>query len=371
MRIAIDLTSLADNFSGIERFALNISKELITLDKINNYILIFKNSVHEEFKKFIDSENVEVKVLKGNKKLYFNQVILMRNLYKIKADRYLFFAFQSPILFRRKGIINTIHDLTPWDYPNTMKLLSKIYFKISILDSIKKSKEIITVSEFSKRRIKEKFNSNSNLIYCGISDVFLNKENNYEESEVILNKYGIQNDYLMCLCTLEPRKNIDILVKSFIELKDEHKISDDCKLVLVGRRGWKVEKLINEISSEYSKDIIVTGFVDDEDIPLIYKKSKCFVFPSLYEGFGIPVLEAMSMGTPVVASNTSAIPEVLGKDYKYMFENNNKEDLKKKILEMLALDKDELKVISTKEKEKSKEFCWRSEAEKVLTLLKR
>ena len=284
----------------------------------------------------------------------------------------MFLAFQSPILFRKEGIVNSVHDLTPWDYPNTMKLLSKIYFKIAILNAVKKSKDIITISEFSQQRIKEKFNLHSSLIYCGISDVFLNNMDvEYEDSQAVLNKYGIKNEYLMCLCTLEPRKNIEILVKSFIELKDEHKINSDCKLVLVGRRGWKIEKLIDEINSEYSKDIIVTGFVDDEDIPLIYKKAKSFIFPSLYEGFGIPVLEAMSMGTPVIASNTSAIPEVLGKSYKYMFENNNKYDLKKKILEMLALNEDELRKLSMKEKEKSKEFCWRSEAEKVLTLLNR
>ena len=312
MKIAVDLTSLADNFSGIERFALSISKELIRIDKVNKYILIFKNNVNDEFESFLNEDNVEVRVLKGRGKLYFNQVTLMKNLYKIKADKYLFLAFQSPILFRKSGIINTVHDLTSWDYPNTMKRLSKMYFKISILDAIKKSQNIITISKFSQRRIKEKFNLDTWLIYCGISDTFLKADYQEDENDQkILSKYGIKNKYLMCLCTLEPRKNIEILVESFIELKIDEKIDFNCKLVLVGRRGWKIDKLIDEINSEYNKDIIITGFVDEKDIPVIYRNSLCFVFPSLYEGFGIPVLEAMNMGALVIASNTSSIPEVL------------------------------------------------------------
>ena len=105
MKILIDLTSLDDNFSGIERYALNISKQMIIQDDKNNYILVFKNNIHEEFKKFRNRKNVKFKIIKGKNKLIFNQLILPYYLYKFKCDKYLFLAFPSPILFKKRGII--------------------------------------------------------------------------------------------------------------------------------------------------------------------------------------------------------------------------------------------------------------------------
>ena len=104
MKILIDLTSLADNFSGIERYALNISKEMIKQDKVNKYILVFKNQIHKEFDEFINDNNIDIKIIKGKNKLIFNQIILPYYLYSIKADRYLFLAFPSPVFFRKKEL---------------------------------------------------------------------------------------------------------------------------------------------------------------------------------------------------------------------------------------------------------------------------
>lgn len=369
MKIVLDLTSLADNFSGIERYALNISEQLISLDSNNNYILLFKNSVHEIFKKYEKNSNVEFKVIKGKNKLFFNQIILLIELFKIKADKYLFMAFPNPILFRKNGIINTIHDLTAWDYPDTMKFTSRIYFKASIRNAIKTSEKILTVSQFSKSRIIDKFNAKYvNVIYNGVSDIFIeaSKNVNFKLDDRIREKYNLPENYLMCLCTLEPRKNIELLVKSYVELRKENNI--DLKLVLVGRKGWKVDELLKNINSKYSKDIIVTGFVDDEDLPQIYIGSKCFIFPSLYEGFGIPVIEAMSLGVPVIVSDTSSLPEVVGK-CGMLFSNNNKEDLKLKINEFINMSKEEVRELSLKEIERAKLFNWKRESKKLIKSL--
>ena len=369
MKIAIDLTSLNDNFSGIERYALNISKEMIRNDKVNTYVLIFKNEIYPAYESLIDGKRIVAEVVKGKNRLIFSQLTLAKYLYKIKADRYLFLAFPSPILFRKKGIINTVHDLTAWDYPATMKNLSRVYFKIGIINAIKLSKKIITVSEFSRRRIIEKFKCNNvNIIYNGISEVFLNSDKNIREEYIlkIKDKYGLPAEYLMCLCTLEPRKNIQLLIKSYVELRNEGKM--DLKLVLVGRKGWKIEKLLNEINTKYSKDIIVTGFIDDKDLPIIYKKSSCFIFPSLYEGFGIPVIEAMYMNVPVICSNTSSLPEVV-KGCGILFDNNNKEDLKRKIVKFTKMNKEEICNMTKLAKRRAQEFSWRSEAIKLIELL--
>lgn len=370
MKIVIDLTALADNFSGIERYALNISKEMIKNDKKNKYILIFKNSVHPSFNNIKDGKNVELKVLYGEGRIFFSQIKLTKALYKIKADRYLFLAFPGPIFFRRRGIINAIHDLTAWDCPETMKFLSRIYFKVGILNAIRISKNIITVSEFSKKRIMEKFNINNvDIIYNGISEVFIeNKETiNDKKNSKIKKKYSLPDKYFMCLCTLEPRKNIELLIRAFIELKQCGKIDE--KLVLVGRKGWKIEKLLEEVNDKYRNEINITGFVDDMDLPSIYAMAECFIFPSLYEGFGIPVIEAMYMRVPVICSNTSALPEVVD-GTGILFENNNKEDLKNKIIYYLN-GSTHKGIFIEKAYERAKRFKWGNEAQKLIKLVNR
>lgn len=369
MKILIDLTSLADNFSGIERYALNISKQMIVNNNENEYILFFKNKIHEEFTEFTNCENIEYKIIHGNNRLVFNQLILPYELYKINADKYLFLAFPSPIIFRKKGIINTIHDLTCWDYPETMKKSSKIYFQKSITNAIKVSEKIITVSKFSKKRIEEKFgNKNVYIVYNGVSDVFIKSFNEKKKLENdIFVRYNLPKKYIMCLCTLEPRKNIKLLVDAYIELRKENKIT--LNLVLVGRKGWKVENLLNTIQEKYRKGIVVTGFVDDNDLPQIYKNAEMFIFPSLYEGFGIPVIEAMFMNIPVICSNTSALPEVICCN-KLLFENNNKSDLKDKILSLINMEIEEVDTIKLLGKEKANKFKWSNESIKLSDFLK-
>ena len=369
MKIVIDLTSLADNFSGIERYTLNISKEMIKIDKKNQYILIFKNSVHPSFNSIKDRKNVEVKILYGEGRVFFSQIKLAKALYKIKADRYLFLAFPGPILFRRRGIINAIHDLTAWDYPETMKFLSRIYFKAGILNAIRTSKNIITVSEFSKKGIMEKFNINNiDIIYNGISEVFIeNKETmNDTKKSKVKKKYSLPDKYFMCLCTLEPRKNIELLIRAFLELKQCNKIDE--KLVLVGRKGWKIEKLLEEVNDKYRNEIIVTGFVDDMDLPSIYSMAECFIFPSLYEGFGIPVIEAMYMNVPVICSDSSSLPEVVNGN-GILFKNNDKEDLKRRIIDFKNENDVILSDFMIKAKNRAESFRWDKEARKLIDLL--
>lgn len=120
---------------------------------------------------------------------------------------------------------------------------------------------------------------------------------------------------LTCVATLEPRKNLPFLVESYIELLEENDI--DVSLVFAGRKGWKIEAFLDIIESKYRKYIIVTGFIEDEDLPYIYKMADCFVFPSIYEGFGMPPLEALFVGTKALASDIEVLREVLGDEAEY------------------------------------------------------
>lgn len=366
MKILIDLTSLADNFSGIERYAACISYEMI-LESQDKYILLFKGSVHPIFEEFRNNNRIELVVLSACKKLLFNQIRLPKEIYKFKADWYLFLAFPVPVLLFKKNMISTIHDICCWDCPETMTRMSKWYFKISHRVALKKCRNIITISEFSKKRIKDRLNYPDNkilLIYCGISDSFHTQ--NYGASEIkrIKDKYKLPSNYILSLSTLEPRKNLKLLVDAYSELYNNNNI--DYELVLAGRKGWKMDNFLNGYSKTIVSHIHFTGFIDDEDLPLVYSLADLFVFPSKYEGFGIPPLESMACGTPVISSDSSSMPEVLG-DAAVYFKSEDKESLKVKIEEFLRNPINTCSIC--KGKERAKEFSWIEQANKLLTLL--
>ena len=322
MKIVIDLTAISYHLSGIERYALCISEKILKQDKLNQYILVFRNNVDDTFLGLIDEKRIKTIVLKGNNKFLFYQWTLYKELSKIDADKFLFFSFNSPILFRKKGIINTIHDMGPWDASEGMKILQKWYWKISMINASKVSEKILTVSVFSKHRIKEILNIKDDLIYVIPSGVYdnLNKAGDIMPFEKIKTKYKLPSKYIMNLSTIEPRKNLQLLLSAFSKVKN--KVEYD--LVLVGRKGWNMDSICEQYKLQ--NRIHITGFVEDKDISSIYQNSLCFVFTSLYEGFGLPPLEALALGTPVISSNAASLPEVL-MDRATYFESNNENEL--------------------------------------------
>lgn len=356
--VVIDLTSLADNFSGIERFALSITSQLIKNDNIK-FILVFKNKIHDLFDK--NMTNVQKIVIKGNNKLIFNQFVLPLKLARIKADIFLFLAFPAPFLFFRKNAVSAIHDMGCWDCPQTNKWWMNIYFRILYRKAASFNKKIITVSEFSKNRIQDILHvkcQNIHVIYNGISDVFLRFEHDERQQALVTKKYNLPDDYILCLSTIEPRKNIKLLVDTYgTILQEERRVPYD--LVLAGRNGWK-NKDLYEQCQEFKNRIHFTGFIDDQDLPYVYCGARCFVFPSIYEGFGIPPIEALVCGVNVLSSNAASLPEIL-QDKAVYFENNDRHDLKNKLLELLEKTQQE-KNYATDIKHK---YNWKEQANRL------
>jgi glycosyltransferase involved in cell wall biosynthesis len=151
--------------------------------------------------------------------------------------------------------------------------------------------------------------------------------------EEVKKKFHITKSYIFYLGTIEPRKNVDLLLEAFQRLKERTR--KDFQLVLSGKVGWKVESLMKVIRALVeSGDVIHTGYISEEEAACLYNGAEAFVYPSQYEGFGIPVLEAMACGCPVVASNSSSLPEVVG-DAGVLVEPNNVEELSEAILKVL------------------------------------
>lgn len=369
MRILIDLTSLADHLSGIERYAACLALEMLK-EKDNTYILIFKKSVHHLFQSWTDDERVEMIVIPGCSKLLFNLIRLPYEIYKHKADWYLFMAFPAPILLFKKNMISTIHDICCWDCPETMATLSKWYFRISFRAAALKCKYITTVSDFSKDRISAKLKCPRNKIfvtYSAVDKKFFQAESLYVGADTIKEKYKLPRHYLLSLSTLEPRKNLRLLIEAYQKLVVER--GCDIPLVLAGRKGWKINKLLDVIDEHVKNMIHFTGFIEDDDLPIVYGSADLFIFPSLYEGFGLPPLEAMACGVPVLSSDAASMPEVLG-DAAMYFKSEDVNSLSEKIQEMMTITEKMRAQIIVRGSEHAKKFTWGKSAQKLNDMLK-
>ncbi len=333
MRIVIDLTALADNFSGMERYALNLVQELLEQSKEHHYTLIFKEEIHEAFGKYKDSPLVETLILPRRNKLWFYQVTLYGAVRRMQADLFFFPAFPAPFFLRKKRIVNTIFDMGCWDCADAMTGKMVQYFRLMYRNAGRHSRYIVTISEFSKKRIHEILRVPEERILvvpCAVP------ENFYQLSDrnwnTVMETYHLPDKYLLCLSTLEPRKNLKLLIEAYAELTAES--GCDYDLVLAGRKGWKMDEVLNHIPSEVVQRIHITGYIEDQDLPLLYSHARLFVFPSRYEGFGIPPLEAMACGTPVLCSDIEVLREVLGNWAEY-FVGDDKESLKTALADCL------------------------------------
>ena len=336
MKVAIDLTSLADNFSGIERHAAELSYSLLEIDKSNTYVLVFKESVHPLFSKsdLLTRANVKVEVLPRGEhgKLYFSQIILPRELKRIGAELAVFLAFPAPVLYTGRAV-STIHDLCWHDAPETMLLKSRLYWEFLEKVNARRNVKILTISQFSKQRIVDVLHvpeSKVVVTYCGVDSKLFNREKAEVVSlDALKVKYEIPDSYVLTLSTIEPRKNIGLLVDAWVRACQEDGYAPD--LVLAGRRGWKQEALIDNVPEQLKERVHFTGFVGDDDLPSLFANSELFVFPSIYEGFGLPPIEAASCGARVLCSDIPCLKEICGEGVKY-FKSGDVSDLKRALI---------------------------------------
>lgn len=369
MKIAFDLTPLYDHLTGIERYNLNIAKSIIEQHPEAEYILLFKNEVPKKFESIIRQNNVTYKILPAGNKLFFIQWRLFRALNNIAADYYLFLSFTSPVLFKKERIINAIHDLTCWDFPESIPTKMKWYYRYTYHVAIKRSWKIVTVSQFSQKQICQRYHLSKThvpVIYDGLTDIF---KNDFSRNSNLKKKYGLPNQYLLSLSTLEPRKNLQLLLKAYTELIESGTNLPD--LVLAGRQGWKLEDVVgSNISNIVKSRVHFTGFIDDEDLPQLYRDADLFIFPSKYEGFGLPVIEAMSQGTLVLSSDAASLPEVINGN-GMTFKSQDIKSLKGKILEFLQLSSDKKSELCHNAKNRALSYNWDTEANKLFSIMKK
>ncbi|MBA4849127.1 glycosyltransferase family 1 protein [Emticicia sp. BO119] len=265
----------------------------------------------------------------------------------------------------------TIHDLIPHLFPEYFGAWNINMMK-KILESIDTDTYPVCVSEATKNDLCEVTGISPDRVFvahlAASEDKFYQVRDN-EEIERILKKYNINihKRYLLSIATLEPRKNIERTIRSFLKLIQQEKI-DDLNLVLVGTKGWDFETIFDEIKANplLKEKIVVTGFVADEDLAALYSAALAFVYPSLYEGFGLPPLEAMQCGTPVITSNKSAMPEVV-EDAGFLVEPTDENAIADAMLKLYT-NKNLRIALSKKAILQAQKFCWKKFTEQHIQI---
>lgn len=333
MRIGIDLTSLAFHLSGIERYAMSITLEWLTINQTDEFYLLFCNQVHPNFEKILSERNnvhpvlIQGKNSKLDKFLLF-QYRILRETKQLQVDCMVFLAFEPPVLYCDPNVIKTVHDVGYFDCPQMWPWYVTIYGRLKFRALISHPGNIIAVSHTTKERLVLRLNvepERISVIYNAIDERFNSEPLSIKEKERVRFKYKLpQEPYLLCLSTLEPRKNLALLIRVYDQMCRDGTIHE--KLVLAGRKGWKIDNLLENVCKNTLDNICFTGFIDDNDLPAVYKMARLFVFPSLYEGFGIPPLEAIACGTPALVSDLPVFQEIF-QDAVMYFRNNDPKDL--------------------------------------------
>jgi len=363
MKIGIISEPLNENPTGVGSYAFNLTEHLIATDKKNDYFLI--NWKENDF--FHQVPKVTLKnPLRKLLPTYGWYPTIPFQIEKTKFDLILNFS-QVPNFFRfNSQYIITVFDLTPLILPRAHKTGKSVLFKLLLPRTLRYADNIITVSESTKRDIMKYFNVPENkikVIYLAANKHYRPIRNNVL-LESVREKYSLPSKFILFVGTFEPRKNIPAILKAFRRLNPP-----DYKLVLVGKRGWKLNQIFQLIDSLNLKEkVLLPGYVETKDLPVFYNLASLFVYPSFYEGFGLPPLEAMACGCPVITSNTSSLPEVVG-DAGIMIDPRDVTSIAG-AMKMVLVNENLRKEMSLKGIMQAEKFSWEKAATETMELYK-
>jgi len=368
MRIAID-ARMGHTRVGIGAYVRGLLNGLAKIDKINNYYIIINKNKKENFVPVQDNfHKIYTGVTYSDylRRDFWEQLYLPLILHRYKIDIYHGPNFVLPILANVKMIV-TVYDLTLFTIPKIYTLLPRFRIKKLIKMSTRRSNIIIAGSNNSKKDIVSILKlpeDKVKVIYISVDKEY-KPINDRNKMNLVKKKYKINGKFIIHVGSLKATKNIPRLIEAYSGLPVV--ILKKYLLVITGKKGWKYEEIHTAIKRlRLENNIIFTGFVDDNDLPLLINAASLLAFPSLYEGFGIPPLEAMACGTPVIASNASSIPEVVG-DAALLFDPYNVEEITEAMYRALT-DEQLRNKLRKRGFERVKQFSWEKAARETLKL---
>lgn len=345
----INARFLTQSITGVQRYALEISRQMKKIDPTIRFIAP-KNIIHPKL-----AEELGVEVVGSLTGHAWEQIELPAFLRKNGSPLLLSLATTAPIFYKRK--IVTVHDLAYIHFPAAVSFQFRLFYRFLIPRVLRSALHITTVSEFSKKDICSKYEIPENkvsLIYNAASLVFKQRNTPRKTKKIII-----------AVGSIQPYKNIEALVSAF-EIFNKNRV-DKYVLKLVGGTNKKVFRKVslNAVIGERD-NVEFTGYLNDDELLNLYMSATCFVFPSLFEGFGIPPLEAMASACPVIASSAASIPEVCGDAVLYC-DAKDIGDIARKI-ETMVDDVVLQENLIEKGLENVKRFSWESSAEKLFAL---
>ncbi|MGC9048931.1 MAG: glycosyltransferase family 4 protein [Patescibacteria group bacterium] len=365
MVIGIDASGAnKKNKTGVEWYSYYLIQELkkISLKKEDNFILYSPNKLIGDLG--ILPPKWQAKILKWPLKYLWTQIRLSWEMIFNRPDLLFIPSHALPIFCRTKTVI-TLHDLGFERLPKAYPFWQRIYTRFVYKWAVNHASKIITISEFTKKELIDLYKADRQkieVIYLGYDKSIFQLIDNEKKIDQILEKYKIKGSYILYVGRLEKKKNIKNLLQAFIILQN---LSPHLQLVLIGQPGFGYKEIRNYKSKV--KNVIELNYVGHQDLPYLYARAECFVYPSLCEGFGLPILEAMACGCPVVASAVSSIPEIGGEAVLY-FRPENSEEIAKAILKIIK-DRELREELKQRGLERVKKYSWQKCAEETLSVI--
>lgn len=383
MRIGIDIRCLAEGKrTGVEEYTLSLLEGLFEADQENEYILFF-NAWKKNVPDFVlecatKYPRVTLKAFRFPNKLLN---LSLWYLHFPKLDRLvggtdIFFLpnLNFAAVSERTKLVVTAHDLSFELFPETFSWKRRIWhFFINFRRLALSADRVIAVSQSTKDDLVAQYGvrqENISVIRSGIGKQFRAMSRNESDLVRVQEKYHLPYKFILSLATFEPRKNILALIQSYEALERlGHPVFDKYSLVIAGTEGWKCDEVFEAIAhSPYKERIVQTGFIADEDKAALYNLAGVFVYPSLYEGFGFPPLEAMACGVPVIVSHSSSLPEIVG-DAGVLIDPYQPEELFQ-ALQQVLLNQELTDALRQKSVERAALFSWDKTVQSTLDLFR-
>lgn len=377
MNIAVDLTQIPCNKTGIGIYALNLVKELIRLNRQDGAFsfYFFAQDDDPQWQELIQDSN-SCHLFTINSKYFrklplrflFEQFLLPRECRKLKIDTIFSFHYTMPYFTRIKRAV-TIPDMTFYLFPHMHQPIKRFYFKSLIPFSLRRSDKVVTISDSTKTDLLDRFKQldaeKIAVIHLGVTPPAIPPQ-----APKHLENYSLTpKKYFLYLGTLEPRKNIPGIIEAFHTVTADKPNTGDLKLVIAGMKGWFYDTIFETVKKYRLEDrVVFTGYADDAVKQSLLANAFLFVYPSFYEGFGLPILEAMVYGVPVITGNVSSLPEVAG-DAALLIDPGNDTDIAGAMQKLLD-DGDLYKTLSERSIHRARTFSWKNTAKKTLELFR-
>jgi glycosyltransferase involved in cell wall biosynthesis len=311
MLIGIDASRAAAlERTGTENYSLNLIRHLLALENDHCYRLYFNRPPTAEL--FPMTADLELRVMPFPR--LWTHLRLSWEIARHPPDVLFVPAHVLPLVHPRSSVV-TVHDLGYLYYPEAHRPSDRLYLDLSTRYNARAASRVIAVSQATKDDLVQHCGIRPDkitVVYSGCDGTIQPVEDE-ATIERVKARYGIQGDYILYVGTLQPRKNLGRLLKAYAIVRKQANRSETPCLVIGGRKGWLYDQIFQQVERlGLQTEVVFPGYVPQDDLPALLSGARLFVFPSLYEGFGLPVLEAMSCGTPVLCSNASSLPEVAG-----------------------------------------------------------